>query len=64
MTDPVNNPAHYCGHASGIECIQVTRVLDSDRMPGVYRRGCQVTAPAKQSGFPHQDALAQAGAWG
>ena len=22
--DPVNKPAHYRGHASGIECIQVT----------------------------------------
>jgi len=31
MTDPVNNPAHYCGHASGIECIQVTRHLSFNR---------------------------------
>jgi hypothetical protein len=23
-TDPVNRPAHYTGHPSGIECIQVT----------------------------------------
>ena len=31
MTDPVNNPANYCGHASGIECIQVTRHLSFNR---------------------------------
>ena len=24
MHDPVNNPAHYTGHPSGIQCIQVT----------------------------------------
>lgn len=24
MTDPVNHPAHYRGHPSGIECIQIT----------------------------------------
>lgn len=24
MTDPVNHPAHYTSHPSGIECIQVT----------------------------------------
>ena len=24
MNDPVNHPAHYLGHPSGIECIQVT----------------------------------------
>ena len=24
MSDPVNNPKHYTGHPSGIECIQVT----------------------------------------
>ena len=24
MNDPVNHPAHYVSHPSGIECIQVT----------------------------------------
>jgi len=24
MSDPVNNPAHYKAHPSGIECIQIT----------------------------------------
>jgi hypothetical protein len=23
-SDPVNNPSHYTGHSSGIECIQIT----------------------------------------
>ena len=31
MTDAVNSPAHYCGHPSGIECIQVTRHLSFNR---------------------------------
>jgi hypothetical protein len=24
MSDPVNRPAHYLGHPSGIECIEIT----------------------------------------
>ena len=24
MSDPVNNPAHYKAHPSGVECIQIT----------------------------------------
>ena len=27
-TDPVNHPKHYTGHASGIECIQVTEHMN------------------------------------
>jgi hypothetical protein len=23
MNDPVNNPSHYCGHASGVEAIEI-----------------------------------------
>ena len=26
--DPVNHPAHYTGHPSGIECIQITRWMN------------------------------------
>lgn len=26
--DPVNHPAHYTAHPSGIECIQVTRWMN------------------------------------
>ena len=25
MNDPVNHPAHYTAHPSGVECIQITR---------------------------------------
>lgn len=25
INDPVNHPAHYTGHPSGIECIEITR---------------------------------------
>lgn len=27
MTDNVNQPKHYCSHASGIECLQITELL-------------------------------------
>ena len=26
--DPVNHPAHYTGHPSGLECIEVTRWMN------------------------------------
>lgn len=28
MSDPVNNPAHYTKHPSGIECIQITEHMN------------------------------------
>lgn len=28
MTDPVNHPAHYTDHASGIECIEITEFMN------------------------------------
>ena len=28
ITDPVNHPAHYTKHPSGIECIQITRHMN------------------------------------
>ena len=31
MNDPVNNPAHYTNHPSGIECIQVTEHMNFNR---------------------------------
>ena len=31
MNDPVNNPAHYTQHPSGIECIQVTEHMNFNR---------------------------------
>ena len=31
MNDPVNNPAHYTSHPSGIECIRVTEHMNFNR---------------------------------
>lgn len=28
MTDPVNHPAHYAAHPSGVECIQITEHMN------------------------------------
>ena len=28
--DPVQNPKHYCSHPSGVECIEVARILEFD----------------------------------
>ena len=28
IKDPVNNPAHYNSHPSGIECIEITRHMN------------------------------------
>ena len=30
MGDPVNHPPHYTQHPSGIECIQITRHMNSN----------------------------------
>ena len=40
--DPVNHPSHYTSHPSGIECIDVTRLLGFDlgnTVKYVWRRG-------------------------
>lgn len=29
--DPVNNPSHYTGHPSGVECIETTRHMNFNR---------------------------------
>ena len=31
MSDPVNSPAHYTNHPSGIECVQVTEHMNFNR---------------------------------
>lgn len=28
MNDPVNSPAHYRAHPSGVECIEITEHMD------------------------------------
>jgi len=40
--DPVNHPSHYLSHPSGIECIQITRLLGfglGNCVKYVWRRG-------------------------
>lgn len=42
MSDPVNHPQHYTGHASGIECIEVTRHMNfnlGNAMKYIWRCG-------------------------
>ena len=42
MTDPVNQPAHYTGHPSGVECIQVTEHMNfckGNAMKYLWRAG-------------------------
>lgn len=31
LPDPVNHPAHYTGHPSDIECIQITRHMNFNK---------------------------------
>lgn len=48
--DPVHHPSHYCSHPSGIECIEITRLLSFDTgnaVKYVWRRG--------EKGNPVQD---------
>lgn len=28
MNDPINNPAHYTAHPSGVECIEITEHMN------------------------------------
>ncbi|CAB4139064.1 SaV-like [uncultured Caudovirales phage] len=40
--DPVNHPAHYTGHPSGVECIQITEHLNfclGNAMKYLWRAG-------------------------
>lgn len=40
--DPVNHPSHYTSHPSGIECLEITRLLGFDLgncVKYVWRRG-------------------------
>lgn len=44
MTDPVNHPAHYVDHPSGIECITVTEhmsFLRGNAMKYLWRAGAK-----------------------
>ena len=42
MTDPVNHPAHYTQHPSGVECIQITEHMNfcvGNAMKYLWRAG-------------------------
>ena len=42
MSDPVNHPAHYTGHPSGVECITVTEHMNfclGNAMKYIWRAG-------------------------
>ena len=48
MTDPVNHPAHYTVHPSGIECIQVTEHMSfnlGNAVKYVWRAGLKSDNP-------------------
>lgn len=41
-TDPVNHPAHYTSHPSGVECIQITEHMNfnlGNAMKYIWRAG-------------------------
>lgn len=47
MTDPVNHPAHYTAHPSGVEAIQVTRHMNfnlGNAMKYIWRAGLKGSA--------------------
>lgn len=50
MSDPVNNQAHYTGHPSGVEPIEVTRHLSSNR-----GQAFQYIFRHRDKGTPEQD---------
>lgn len=48
--DPVNHPAHYTGHPSGVECIQITEHMNFCRgnaVKYIWRAG-EKGGPAKE----------------
>lgn len=40
VVDNVNHPSHYCGHPSGIECIEMIKAGMSEEMFEGYLKGC------------------------
>ncbi len=47
MTDPVNHPAHYTAHPSGVEAIQVTRHMNfnlGNAIKYIWRAGLKGSA--------------------
>ncbi|QGH80062.1 hypothetical protein SEA_NHAGOS_51 [Gordonia phage NHagos] len=53
--DPVNKPAHYRSHASGIEAIEITRHLPFDignAVKYVWRADLNMSPPVTSRGRP------------
>ena len=49
--DPVNHPAHYTSHPSGVECIQITRHMTfniGNVIKYVWRSGLKEGQPSLQ----------------
>ena len=48
--DPVNHPSHYTGHASGVECIQVTEHMNfclGNAVKYIWRAGLKSDSPVE-----------------
>lgn len=46
--DPVNKPAHYCAHPSGVECIQITEHMNfclGNAVKYIWRAGLKTDDP-------------------
>ncbi len=49
--DAVNHPTHYCSHASGVECIQITQHMNfclGNALKYVWRSGIKGESTAIQ----------------
>lgn len=47
--DPVNHPAHYCSHPSGVECIEITRHMSfnlGNVIKYLWRSGLKDSSPS------------------
>jgi len=50
MSDPVNKPAHYTSHPSGIECIQITEHMNfnlGNAVKYIWRAGLKSSDPVQ-----------------
>jgi hypothetical protein len=48
--DPVNHPAHYTGHPSGVECIDITEHMNfclGNAIKYVWRAGLKSNSPVE-----------------
>lgn len=50
MTDNINHPAHYKGHPSGVECIQITEHMNfclGNAVKYIWRAGLKNESPVE-----------------